>query len=77
MTALCFITPQDTIRVIAESIGRQARRQLVSEVVAAWVDDIPEQELCVHYAKAVAGLDDEDLHVLAVWHSSRAVGQPK
>ena len=76
MTALCFITPQDTIRVIAESIGRQARRQLVSEVVAAWVDDIPEQELCVHYAKAVAGLDDEDLNVLAVWHSSQAVGQP-
>jgi quinol monooxygenase YgiN len=76
MTALCFITPQDTIRVIAESIGRQARRQLVSEVVAAWVDAIPEQELCVHYAKAVAGLDEEDLHVLAVWHSSRALAQP-
>ena len=76
MTALCFITPQDTIRVIAESIGRQARRQLVSEVVAAWVDDIPEQELRVHYAKPVAGLDDEDLNVLAVWHSSQAVGQP-
>jgi quinol monooxygenase YgiN len=76
MTALCFITPQDTIRVIAESIGREARRQLVSEVVSAWVDDIPEEELCVHYAKAVAGLDEEDLHMLAIWHSSRAVGQP-
>jgi hypothetical protein len=76
MTALCFITPQDTIRVIAESIGRDARRQLVSEVVAAWVDDIPEQELCVHYAKAIEGLDEEDLHMLAVWHASRAVGQP-
>jgi hypothetical protein len=73
---LCFIEPQNAIRVIAESIGRDARRQLVSEVVAAWVDDIPEQELCVHYAKAVAGLGDEDLHVLAVWHSSREIAQP-
>jgi hypothetical protein len=40
------------------------------------VDDIPEQELCVHYAKAVAGLDEENLHVLAVWHSALEVGQP-
>jgi hypothetical protein len=73
---LCFIEPQNAIRVIAESVGRDARRQLVGEVVAAWVDDIPEQELCVHYAKAVAGLGDEDLHVLAVWHSSREIAQP-
>ena len=71
---LCFIEPQDAIRVIADSIGRDARRALVGEVVAAWVDDIPEQELCVHYAKAVAGLDDENLHVLAVWHSALEVG---
>jgi hypothetical protein len=73
---LCFIAPQDAIRVIAESIGRDARRELVGAVIAAWVDDIPEQELCVHYAKAVAGLDDEDLNMLAVWHASREVGQP-
>ncbi|HVC84921.1 MAG TPA: hypothetical protein VNC12_06680 [Solirubrobacteraceae bacterium] len=73
---LCFIEPQDAIRVIADSIGRDARRALVGEVVAAWVDDIPEQELCVHYAKAVAGLDDENLHVLAVWHSALEVGPP-
>jgi hypothetical protein len=39
---LCFIEPQDAIRVIAESVGRAARRELVGEVVAAWVDDIPE-----------------------------------
>jgi len=73
---LCFITPQDTIRVIAESIGRDARRRLVGEVVAAWVDDIPEPELSEHYAKAVAGLDDADLHVLADWYSSLALGPP-
>ena len=73
---LCFIEPQDAIRVIADSIGRDARRALVGEVVAAWVDDIPEQELCVHYAKAVAGLDEENLHVLAAWHSALEVGQP-
>ena len=73
---LCFIEPQDAIRVIAESVGREARRQLVGEVVHAWVDDIPEHELCVHYAKAVADLDAEDLHMLAAWHASLEVGQP-
>jgi len=73
---LCFISPQDTIRVIAESIGREARRRLVGAVVAAWVDGIPEPELGTHYAKAVAGLDDADLHMLADWHSSLALGPP-
>jgi hypothetical protein len=73
---LCFIEPQDAIRVIAESVGREARRQLVGEVVRAWVDDIPEQELSVHYAKAIADLDDDDLQMLAAWHASLEVGQP-
>jgi len=73
---LCFIEPQDAIRVIAESLGREARRQLVGEVVRAWVDDIPEPELSVHYAKAVADLDEDDLHLLAAWHASLEVGQP-
>jgi hypothetical protein len=73
---LCFIEPQDAIRVIAESIGREARRQLVGEVVRAWVDDIPDQELSVHYAKAIADLDDDDLQLLAAWHASLEVGQP-
>jgi hypothetical protein len=74
--SLCFIDPHDAVRVIAESVGRQARRQLVGEVIRAWVDDIPDGELCVHYAKAVADLDDEDLHMLAAWHASLEVGQP-
>jgi hypothetical protein len=73
---LCFIEPRDAIRVIADSVGRGARRSLVGEVVAAWVDDIPDQELCVHYEKAVAGLAEEELHMLAVWHSNLEVGQP-
>ena len=73
---LCFIEPQDAIRVIAESVGREARRQLVGEVVRAWVDDIPEQELSVHYAKAIADLDEQDLNLLAAWHASLEVGQP-
>jgi hypothetical protein len=30
---LCFIEPQDAIRVIAESVGREARRQLLGELV--------------------------------------------
>jgi hypothetical protein len=74
--SLCFIESQDVIRVIAESVGREARRQLVGEVVRAWVDDIPDQELPVHYAKAVADLDQDDLHLLAAWHASLEVGQP-
>ena len=73
---LCFIEPKDSIRVIADSVGRASRRTLVGEVVAAWVDDIPEHELCVHYEKALAGLAEEELHMLAVWHSNLEVGQP-
>lgn len=74
--SLCFIEPQNAIRVIASSIGREARRQLLSEVVRAWVDEIPESELASHYAKAVADLDDDDLTMLAAWHASLDVGQP-
>ncbi len=74
--ALCFIEPRDAIRVVAESVGREARRQLLGEVVHAWVDEIPDDELDVHYAKAVDDLDDDDLSVLAAWHASLEVGQP-
>ncbi len=73
---LCFIEPQDAIRVIAESVGREARRQLIGEVVRAWVDEIPDDELDVHYAKAVEELDDDDLSMLAAWHASLEVGHP-
>jgi hypothetical protein len=73
---LCFIEPHDAIRVIAESVGREARRQLVGEVVRAWVDELPDQELVTHYARAVADLDDDDLQMLAAWHASLEVGQP-
>jgi hypothetical protein len=73
---LCFIEPQEAIRVVAESIGREARRQLLGEVVRAWVDEIPEDELEAHYAKAVHELDDDDLSMLAAWHASLEVGQP-
>jgi hypothetical protein len=73
---LCFIEPQEAIRVVAESVGREARRQLLGEVVRAWVDEIPEDELQVHYAKAVDELDDDDLSILAAWHASLEVGQP-
>ncbi len=73
---LCFIEPQDAIRVVAESIGREARRQLVGEVVRAWVDEIPEAELERHYVQAVADLDEHDLSMLAAWHASLEVGHP-
>ena len=74
--SLCFIEPQDAIRVISESVGREARRQLLGEVVRAWVDEIPETDLDAHYAKAVADLDEHDLSMLAAWHASMEVGQP-
>ena len=73
---LCFIEPNDAIRVIAESVGREARRQLLGELVRAWVDEIPDGELETHYAKAVADLDEHDLSMLAAWHASLEVGQP-
>src|SRR3712207_9103088 len=73
---LCFIEPDQAIRVVAESVGREARRQLLGEVVHAWVDEIPEDELEVHYAKAVEDLDDDDLSMLAAWHASLDVGAP-
>jgi hypothetical protein len=73
---LCFIEPQDAIRVIAESVGREARRQLVGEVVRAWVDEIPEPDLESQYVKAIAELDEHDLSMLAAWHASLEVGQP-
>jgi hypothetical protein len=73
---LCFIEPQDAIRVIAESVGREARRQLLGELVRAWVDEIPEEQLAVHYAKAVNDLDEHDLSMLAAWHASLEVGHP-
>ena len=74
--SLCFIEPQDAIRIIAESVGREARRQLLSELVRAWVDEIPDEELASHYAKAVADLDEHDLSMLAAWHASMEVGMP-
>jgi hypothetical protein len=73
---LCFIEPHDAIRVIAQSVGREARRQLLGEVVRAWVDEIPEGDLAAHYAKAVDDLDEHDLSMLAAWHASLEVGHP-
>ena len=74
--SLCFIEPQDAIRVIAESVGREAHRQILGEVVRAWVDEIPDSELESHYAKALADLDEHDLSLLAAWHASLEVGHP-
>ena len=74
--SLCFVDPADAIRVISESIGREARRQLLGEAVRSWVDEIPDSELEVHYAKAISELDEHDLSMLAAWHGSLEVGQP-
>ena len=74
--ALCFIDPADAIRAIADSIGREARRQLLGEAVRAWVDEIPDDELEAHYAKAISELDEHDISMLAAWHASMEVGSP-
>ena len=73
---LCFIEPKEAIRVVAESVGREARRQLLGEVTRAWVEEIPDDELETHYAKAIDDLDDDDLSMLAAWHASLEVGHP-
>ena len=72
--SLCFIDPADAIRAIADSIGREARRQLLGEAVRAWVDEIPDDELEAHYAKAISELDEHDISMLAAWHASLEVG---
>ena len=74
--SLCFIDPADAIRAIADSVGREARRQLLGEAVRAWVDEIPDTELEVHYARAISELDEHDLSMLAAWHGSLEVGHP-
>src|SRR5258708_15532843 len=74
--ALCFVDPADAIRAISDSIGREARRQLLGEAVRSWVDEIPDQELETHYAKALSELDEHDLSMLPAWHGSLEGGQP-
>lgn len=74
--SLCFIDPADAVRVVAESVGREARRQLLGAAVRAWVDEIPEDELELHYARALSELDDDDISMLAAWHASVEGGQP-
>ena len=71
---LCFVDPADAIRAIADSVGREARRQLLGEAVRAWVDEIPEEELEDHYAKAITELDEHDISMLAAWHGSVEAG---
>jgi hypothetical protein len=67
---LCFIDPADAIRVVAEAIGREGRRQLLGEAVRAWVEEIPDDELEAHYSKALEELDEHDISMLATWHAS-------
>ncbi|MGC9220067.1 MAG: hypothetical protein ACP5H2_01780 [Solirubrobacteraceae bacterium] len=73
---LRFIEPQDAIRVIADSVGREARLQILGQIVCAWVDEIPDADLLSHYSKVVADLDENDLSMLAAWHASLEVGHP-
>ena len=73
--SLCFIEPQDAIRVIADSVGREARRQILGEVVGAWVDQIPSHTF---YGTIKGGRRprQHDLSLLAACHASREPGHP-
>src|SRR5215217_3138631 len=73
---LCFIEPEQAVGAVAEDSGREDGRQLRGEIVHAWVDEIPDDELAVHYAKAVEDLDEDDLSMLAARHASLDVGPP-
>ena len=74
--SFCFVVPAVAFLVIAVFIGRDARRQLLGEALRAWVDEIPEEELETQYARALTDLDQDDLSLLAAWHSSMDVGHP-
>ena len=74
--SLCFIDPADAIRAIADSVGREARRQLLGEAVRAWVDEIPDDELESRTPRAIAELDEHDISMLAAWHASMDAGHP-
>lgn len=74
--SVCFTEPEQVIHAVAESVGREARRELLSSVVLAWVEELPDTELEAHYARAVADLDEQDLSMLAAWHASFDVGEP-
>ncbi|MGI8631900.1 MAG: hypothetical protein ACR2NA_05050 [Solirubrobacterales bacterium] len=74
--SICFIDPADAVRAIADSVGREARRQLLGAAVRSWVDEIPETELETHYVRAIAELDEDDISMLAAWHASMDVGHP-
>lgn len=76
VTGICFTEPEQAIRAVADTVGRESRRMLLAEVVGAWVDEIPEQELDQHYSKALADLEPDDLALLAAWHSTMDVGTP-
>src|SRR5262249_57504069 len=56
--------------------GRGGGGEFGGGVVGAWVDDIPEPELPVPSAKAIADPDEDALLLLAAWHASLEVGQP-
>jgi hypothetical protein len=73
---LCFIDPADAVRAVADSVGREARRQLLGAAVRSWVDEIPDDELERHYARAISELDEDDISMLAAWHASMGGGHP-
>jgi hypothetical protein len=65
--ALRVLDAGRAIRVMANALGRDSRRELVELVVEAWVEAIPEHELAANYAKALAGLEPHDLREVAGW----------
>ena len=77
--APCHSASSSPRKPFASSPSRSGARRAGScsaRSCRAWVDEIPDDELVVHYSKAVDDLDDDDLSMLAAWHASLEVGQP-
>lgn len=64
---LCFIEPGDAIGMIVPTLDGERKEILLDACVSAWADLVPEDELALHYAKAVEALDAHDIDSLANW----------
>lgn len=73
---LVNIDPYDAIPLIVSLLGQDQRLEVMELVTAAWVEQIPEQELDAHYASAVQELDTPELARLASLHEEHGLPRP-
>ena len=73
---MCFIEPQNAIRVIADRSAARLAARSSARWSAPGSTRSPRPSSPSHYAKAVADLDEHDLSLLAAWHASLDGGHP-